>query len=118
MPGHLVHKRIASDGVPVSISKPAISGMLRKKMGYNGLVISDDLQMGAIAKNYSYKNTIIRAINAGVDILMISNSRKPDPNLPAKTIALISKAIDEGKIAPGKIEAAYKRIMNAKASVN
>lgn len=118
MPGHLVHKRIASDGVPVSISKPAISGMLRKKMGYNGLVISDDLQMGAIAKNYSYKNTIIRAVNAGVDILMISNSRKPDPNLPAKTIALISKAIDEGKIAPGKIEAAYKRIMKAKATVN
>lgn len=117
MPGHLIHKRIASDGVPVSISKPAISGLLRNKLGYNGLVISDDLQMGAIAKNYSYKNTIIRAVNAGVDILMISNSRKPDPNLPAKTIALISKAIDEGKIAPGKIESAYKRIMRAKATI-
>ncbi|MEP3475744.1 MAG: glycoside hydrolase family 3 N-terminal domain-containing protein [Hyphomicrobiales bacterium] len=117
MPGHLIHKRIASDGVPVSISKPAISGLLRKKLNYSGLVISDDLQMGAIAKNYSYKNTIIRAVNAGVDILMISNSRKPDANLPAKTIALISKAIDEGKIAPGKIESAYKRIMRAKATI-
>lgn len=117
MPGHLIHKTIASDGVPVSISKPAISGLLRKKLNYNGLVISDDLQMGAIAKNYSYKNTLIRAVNAGVDILMISNSRKPDANLPAKTIALIAKAIDDGKIVPGKVEAAYKRILRAKATV-
>lgn len=118
MPGHLIHKKIASDGVPVSISKPAIAGLLRKDLNYNQLVISDDLQMGAIAQNFGYKETLIRAVNAGIDILMISNSRKPDANLPAKTIAIIQKAIKDGKIAPGKIEAAYKRIMRAKATVN
>jgi len=117
MPGHLVHKKIASDGVPVSISKPAISGLLRGKLGYRGLVISDDLQMGAIASNYGYKNTLIRAINAGVDVLMISNSRRPDPNLPKKTIKIIADAVKAGKISRAKIEAAYKRIKQAKAGI-
>lgn len=117
MPGHLIHKKIATDGVPVSISKPAITGLLRGQLGYQGLVISDDLQMGAIASNYGYKNTLIRAVNAGVDVLMISNSRKPDPNLPSKTIAIIAKAVKDGHIAKAKIEAAYKRIQRAKAGI-
>ncbi len=117
MPGHLVHSKIASDGVPVSISKPAISGLLRGQLGYKGLVISDDLQMGAIASNYGYRNTLIRAINAGIDVLMISNSRKPDPNLPGKTIKIIADAVKAGKIDRSKIEAAYKRIQRAKAGI-
>ena len=117
MPGHLVHKKIATDGVPVSISKPAISGLLRGQLGYQGLVISDDLQMSAIASNYGYKNTLIRAINAGVDVLMISNSRKPDPNLPGKTIQIIANAVKAGKISRTTIEAAYQRIKRAKAGL-
>ena len=117
MPGHLVHSQIAKDGVPVSISKPAIQGLLRRDLGYNGLVISDDLQMGAIASNYGYKNTLIRAVNAGVDILMISNSRKPDPNLPRKTIQIIADAVKAGKISRSTIEAAHQRIQTAKNKI-
>jgi beta-N-acetylhexosaminidase len=117
MPGHLVHKTIASDGMPVSISKAAITGVLRGRLTYQGLVVSDDLQMGAIAKNYGYRKTLIRAINAGVDMLMISNSRKPDPNLPRKTIAIIKDAIAKGEITPETIDAAYSRIKKAKSLV-
>ncbi len=91
--------------------------MLRKKLKFRGLVITDDLQMAAIAKNYSYKNAVIAAVNAGVDVLMISNSRKPDKQLARKTIAIISKAIDGGKIAGATIKAAHNRIMRAKARI-
>lgn len=117
MPGHLVHKGLAGDGVPVSISKAAISGLLRGKLNYKGLVVSDDLQMAAIAKNFRYRATLIRAVNAGVDMLMISNSRKPDGNLPAKTIAIIADAVKKGQISRGTIDAAYGRIMRAKGLV-
>ena len=117
MPGHLVHAELASDGVPVSISRAAINGLLRKKLKFNGLVMSDDLQMSAIAANYSYKAAVIHAVNAGVDVLMISNSRGADPKLPAKTIAIISAAIDAGQIPSGTVEAAYKRIQSAKATI-
>lgn len=117
MPGHLIHKGLASDGVPVSISKAAITGVLRGRLNYQGLVVSDDLQMGAIAKNFGYKKTLILAINAGVDMLMISNSRRPDPNLPGKTIAIIMDAVKKGQISPATINAAYNRIVAAKAKV-
>jgi beta-N-acetylhexosaminidase len=114
MPGHLIHRKIAGS-VPVSISRKAIKGLLRNKLKFRGLVLSDDLQMGAIAKNFSYRSAVIRAVNAGVDMLMISNSRKPDKNLPAKTIAIISNAIDKGQISEATVRAAYKRIQRAKA---
>ena len=117
MPGHLIHNKIAHDGVPVSLSKPAISGLLRKQLKFSGLVVSDDLQMGAIAKNYSYKQAIIRAVNAGVDLLMISNSRKPDKNLATKTIAIIKQAIANGQISLHTIEAADNRIQRAKKHI-
>lgn len=117
MPGHLIHKTIASDGVPVSISRAAITGLLRKKLKFNGLVVSDDLQMSAIASNYSYKAAVIRAVNAGVDVLMISNSRGADPKLPTKTIAIISQAIDSGKISLATVQAAYRRIVYAKKGI-
>lgn len=116
MPGHLIHQKIAGR-VPVSISKRAIAGLLRSKLKYRGMVLSDDLQMNAIAKNFSYKRAVILAINAGVDMLMISNSRKPDKDLPRKTIALISKAIDKGQISLATIKAAYRRIQRAKANI-
>lgn len=118
MPGHLIHKGVASDGLPVSISKAALKGVLRGRFNYKGLVVSDDLQMGAIAKNYGYSQTLIRAVNAGVDMLMISNSRKPDPNLPAKTIAIIADAVKKGLIDKSVIDAAYERIKKAKAIVS
>lgn len=116
MPGHLVHQKLAGR-VPVSISRRAISGLLRKKLGFRGLVVSDDLQMAAIVKSYSYKNAVIRAVNAGVDVLMISNSRSPDKDLPRKTIAIISNAVDAGRISEGTIRAAYQRIQRAKAQI-
>ena len=117
MPGHLVHQKLASDGVPVSISRQAIAGLLRQQLKFQGLVVSDDLQMSAIAANYSYKVALVRAINAGVDVLMISNSRKPDPELPAKTIAIISEAVDKGQISINTIKAAYARIQRAKSGL-
>lgn len=117
MPGHLIHAKIANDGVPVSISHAAITGLLRKKLKFNGLVVSDDLQMSAIAANYSYKNAVIRAVNAGVDVLMISNSRGADPKLPEKTIAIISEAIDSGQISLATVQAAYGRIVKAKQTI-
>jgi len=117
MAGHLIHAKLASDGVPVSISRRALTGLLRRKMKFTGLIITDDLQMAAITRNYGYRETLIRAVNAGVDVLLISNSRKPDKDLATRTIAIISGAIDSGRIAPATIEAAYKRIMRAKTGV-
>lgn len=118
MPGHLVNSTLTGDTHPVSLSRKAIAGMLRGKMGFQGLVVTDDLQMNAIRKNYSYRDAVIRAINAGVDILMISNSAGADPKLPAKTVNMITEAVEAGLIKPQTIRSAYGRIMRAKAAIS
>lgn len=115
MPGHLIVKN--SKGLPASLSRQVIAGTLRGKLGYRGLVMSDDLQMSAIRKNFSYKKALVLAINAGVDVLMISNSAKPDIDIPRKTISIIKKAVRSGKISTARINTAYRRIMAAKKSI-
>ena len=112
MPGHLILH--AGSTVPVSLSKPDITGLLRDKLKFKGLVISDDMQMSAIRKNFSYEQALIKAINAGVDILMISNTAEPDLELPAKTISIIKKAVQDNRITKSRIDTAYNRILAAK----
>ena len=58
-----------------------------------------------------------RAINAGVDIVMVTNSSKPDKDLPGKLIAKVRAMVEAGEIGEGRIKAAYARIMRAKAKV-
>jgi beta-N-acetylhexosaminidase len=117
MPGHLLHKAMASDGDPVSISAAAIGKTLRKSLGYKGLVISDDLQMGAVRKNYTLDSALKRAINAGVDMVMVTNSSTPDKDLPGKLIARVRAMVEAGEVSEARIKSAYARIMRAKAKV-
>lgn len=115
MPGHLILNR--GDAKPVSLSKTHIAGGLRSELKFNGLVICDDLQMAAIRKNYTYEAALILAINAGVDVLMISNSAKPDLELPAKTIKIIKQAVNDNRITKSRIDSAYHRVLAAKKSL-
>ena len=62
---------------PATLSSKTINGLLRKKLGYKGVVITDDLQMGAISKKYSLKNILQLSINAGDDILLFGNQLDP-----------------------------------------
>ncbi len=112
MPGHLI---LDSKGTePVSLSKAHITGTLRNALKFRGLVISDDLQMSAIRKNFTYKKALVLAINAGVDVLMISNSAKPDLELPTRTITIIKQAVKDNRVAKSSIDSAYVRILAAK----
>lgn len=115
MVGHLYHSGLSPKGqVPATISYQAITGLLRGQLGYQGVVITDDLEMAAIRKNFGFRNAVIRAINAGNDILMISNSAKPDLKLADKVVAMIKKAISKGQIKRARIEQSYNRIRNLK----
>ncbi len=111
MSGHLYHRALAADGrVPATLSAQAINGLLRNELGFQGVVITDDLEMGAIRNNFKFRDTIIKAVAAGNDILLISNSAKPDRELPLKVIALIKQAVSSGELEMSDIEAAFERI--------
>ena len=101
--------------LPASLSKNVVSELLRKQLGYDGVVITDDLQMGAIRENYSLDEIVINAVNAGDDILMFSNYFYEDYKTPIKIKKIIKHAIKEGKIDKKQIEKSYNRITKLKA---
>jgi len=110
MVAHVMNKKIDSK-YPASLSYQTINGLLRGQLGYNGVVISDDLQMHAISKHYSLKNTIKLAINSGMDILLFCNQL--DPKRVVSTQKLIDTAYtlyQNGEISLAQIKRANERI--------
>ena len=114
MVAHIFNKKLDSK-YPASLSKKIVMGLLRDKIGFRGVVISDDMQMGAIKKHYGLKQSINLAINAGVDILLFANQVHPNRVVTIdKLIAITKELLKEGKISESSIKDANVRINNLK----
>lgn len=113
MPAHIFNSNI-DDKYPASLSKKTINGLLRKKLGFNGLVISDDMQMGAISKMFTFNSTVKNAVSAGNDILLFANYFDPDPEVSAKALAVMEAAVVSGELSIGDIKTAFHRVMEIK----
>jgi len=74
------------------------------------VVVRDDMEMGAVRERYPLEDRVVRALNAGVDLLVFSNVKSRDTELGAKVHAIIAQAVRDGRIPRAKIEAAYGRI--------
>ena len=99
---------------PSSLSKKTIDGYLREKLNFNGVVITDDLDMLAIKNNYTLDETIINAINAGVNILLFCNFQEENSQLPLQIYNIIVNAIKQGKINENDIKLSYDKIIKLK----
>jgi len=114
MVAHVFNKKL-DDVYPASLSYKTITKMLRWKLGYHGVVITDDLQMGAISKKYGLKNTLKLAINAGDDILLIGNQLDPRKVQSTKVLVeTIEGLIKSEEVKAESIDKAYKRIQKLK----
>ena len=114
MVAHVFNKKLDSR-YPASLSYKTITGMLRQTLGYKGVVITDDLQMGAISKRYGLKESIKLAINAGDDILLFGNQLDPRKSVSVKTLVEdIALMVREGSISQTKIDEAYRRVRRLK----
>ncbi|MEM9205729.1 MAG: glycoside hydrolase family 3 N-terminal domain-containing protein [Pseudomonadota bacterium] len=116
MTGHLFHGSMSDGGTaPVTFSQKAVDGFLRKTLNYDGVVMTDDMDMGAIRQRYPLEEAMVRGIQAGHDIVMMSNSAKPDPAFPERAIAVIKQAIADGRLNEERIAQSYQRIVTLKA---
>ena len=100
---------------PATLSKAVITDILRKQIGFNGVVITDDMSMQAITDVYGQTKAIRLAIEAGVDILLIGNNQVYDPDSVSQAHAIIKKLVEEQTISQQRIEQSYERILNLKA---
>jgi len=117
MVAHVFNKKIDTN-YPASLSYETITKMLRWKLGYHGVVITDDLQMGAISHKYGLKNTLKLAINAGDDILLIGNQLDPTKTVSTKKLVdTITALVQSGEVTEESINKAYERIQNLKTKL-
>jgi len=117
MTAHIINRNIDPD-YPATLSPLFIQNILRDKFGFDGVVFSDDMQMGAIVDNYGFEDAIVRAINAGCDILIFSNNGSVyDESVPYRAKEIILKAVKDGRISKARINQTYDRIMELKAKI-
>ena len=109
MTAHVFNAQLDPD-YPATLSQKTITGMLRDSLGFRGAVISDDMQMQAIAAHYGLETAIRLALDAGVDILLFANNSTYDPDIGRKTFTIIKTLVDNDTISRKRIEESWERI--------
>lgn len=103
------------DQYPATLSQATVTGILRDTLGFDGVIISDDMQMRAISDRYGYEDAVRLAVNAGVDILAIANNSVYEEGVAGRTMDIIRAAVDRGDIAAERIAEAHGRIARLKS---
>lgn len=117
MTAHVVNAHL-DPTYPATLSQKIITGVLRAQLGYAGVVISDDMQMKAIADHYGFETALQLTIDAGVDILAIGNNATVfDAGVAARAVAAIKQWVEQGKLSAARIDQSYQRIMRLKAKL-
>jgi beta-N-acetylhexosaminidase len=96
---------------PATLSPRIVTGLLREELGYRGVILSDDLEMKAIAKTYDVPEAAVQAIAAGCDGLLICSG---DVTLQASTLEALVYAVEQGRIPYKRLDDAQARLRRAK----
>ena len=116
MTAHIFNARLDPD-FPATLSPKVLTGILRNQLGFTGVVLTDDMQMGAITDHYGFEQSITRAIKAGADILVFGNNLHYDPDITRKVSTTIKNLVANGTLSRARIRTSYDRIMRLKAKL-
>lgn len=117
MLGHLFNSNLDPE-YPASLSAKTVSELLRKQMQYQGLVVTDDLQMKAVTSQYGLVEAVVLALKAGVDMIIIGNNLDCDPEILPKIFKQVEEALNQGVIHQKTLEEAYSRVQQFKAALS
>jgi beta-N-acetylhexosaminidase len=119
MVGHLYHADYSDAGTqtPSSLSPQWITGVLREDLGYDGVVISDDLEMGAIRDHFTLEQTVTMAVRAGMDVLLFSNTAKYRASLGQEILDILVAEAEADQAFAARIEESYERIVQLKSRI-
>ena len=117
MTAHVFNRHLDAT-YPATLSRRTITGLLRRRLGWSGVVVSDDLRMGAIEQHYGMEDAVALALGAGVDVLLIAEDRLPDGR-SAALVALdaIRAALREGRLSVAAVESALGRVERLKRAL-
>ena len=115
MTAHIINRKLDATGLPATLSYAMLTELLRKKLQYQGIIITDDMQMKAIADHYNMEAAITLAINAGADMIIFGNQLSATIQDSTSIIAYIESEVRAGKISEETIQQAYARIVKFKS---
>jgi beta-N-acetylhexosaminidase len=119
MTSHIVNRNLDKTGNPGTLSSEILTGILRNRMHYDGVVFTDDMQMHAITKYYGLEDAIKLAVNAGVDIMTFSNNIQGSEERTVDRVhTIIRQMVQTGEIKKERIEQSYKRILKLKSRLS
>jgi len=111
MVGHLLVPDL-TDGLPASLSRPAISQLLRDDLGFEGLVITDSLDMSAITSLFSQAEAGLKAILAGADVALVSTLQAQQ-----QLLRLLHTAVDDGRLGQARVRQSLERVYQIKSNL-
>ncbi len=114
MTAHIINRQLDDSGLPATLSRQILTGMLRQQLHFDGVIITDDMQMKAISDHYGLAEAIILAINAGADMFIFGNQLTDTPVKASAIIDIIAEAVNAGDISQSQIGEAYRRIITFK----
>ena len=97
-------------GLPATLSPAILTGLLREKLGFKGLIATDALEMAGITNTFTTEEAALKAVLAGVDLLLL-------PPEPEKVAAYLAAAARDGRIPAERLDASVRRILEAKAAL-
>ena len=109
MTGHLLFKNIDAE-FPATFSKKILGDLLRNEMGCENVIISDDLDMGALRKNFDLKDIPLLALKAGCNILLYCN----EFDIPPQSLEIVLQALENKTLDAELIQSSYKRVLALK----
>lgn len=118
MTAHIVNRQLDDSGLPATLSHTMLTDILRNRLNFKGVVISDDMQMSAIRDYYGLEQALTLAINAGVDMFIFGNQLLDHEQAdPEDIIDIIIKQVKLGHITESRINEAYQHIISFKQSI-
>lgn len=109
MTGHIHFPNVDPEW-PVTLSEIFMKKILREELRYRGLIITDDLDMKALANHYDQKVLPVRALQAGADLILYCN----EPDSPARALADLEEAVNDGRLKKADLENTYSKILAMK----
>jgi beta-N-acetylhexosaminidase len=110
MTAHVLFDAI-EPGVPATMSARVLDGLLRRELGFDGVLVSDDLEMKAIADHYSVEEAAVQGTLAGVDLFLVCHRA----DVQRRAIEAVVRAVESGRIPRARIEEAHRRLARLEA---
>ena len=113
MTAHVFNARLDPER-PATLSRAVVTGILRERLGFDGVVSSDDMEMRAISERYGLEESVPAAVEAGVDLLCFGNNLSYDPDIAPRAATALVRAVESGRISESRIDASHRRIVALK----